>query len=741
MAARNELLLKESAEVLHKYSVGQFRLALEDVGCAPFNRNGTGVNGRHAHSVVNQIVREQGLVQFMYRRGLVLEHDPVNPLAVATFTNAYVARQSDLLASVAIKPLYGSFAKTHLWHGLYTLKVGGKKFDGTDELMEVPRHHADDELKDTLQRGLVYEVLRFEAWQKHPHAVEALMAADNFDASQALADTEISLLLSYQKASHGIVVPDGVTHYAAVAGVVDRMMGTRWTEQEKASIYNFSKVVGAEQVDCLSVCHQQWVDPKTMRVDPSSLGLLAKLEPHLVWTRAAVVVANMLAVPEKQERRGTTFVGVTVSNADIKGWLLMTRGSFDSYEQFIREVLAKYDVDGLSGVSQNELVKAHSGFLARVGQALVKVRDHTGRGQLLQKAELRLREFVKKSAKQLPRPLLPDVAAEELKAANEATKKQTQLQTASHAHSSAKSTVPDLMPAISFDDSGAIVQDCPFRSRAKGIVLGGWVTIVGSTILGQVTAIEDDKLIVTAQNNTTHTCTPEELDLARPGKRPKLAEEAAPDQGAEQTPDEEDLRSEGIPWIHSSATTNEIALLDSVRAGLHKAYNLTCPPPTTIRIGANARDGVTVDEAVPAGALCLLPFTRDLSTACPEKRPPSTKFLEAQLQIGTTDWIPVFLTCETAPKVKGEPSEIVPFWRLQSQRVKQKDATLEYKFLDLLMPVSLSPVALNDDTLPKVAKKMTAKLSVRVRLPYLTNVCDLAVAAQMTVPGAPPAFE
>ena len=52
MAARNELLLKESAEVLHKYSVGQFRLALEDVGCAPFNRNGTGVNGRHAHSVV-----------------------------------------------------------------------------------------------------------------------------------------------------------------------------------------------------------------------------------------------------------------------------------------------------------------------------------------------------------------------------------------------------------------------------------------------------------------------------------------------------------------------------------------------------------------------------------------------------------------------------------------------------------------------------------------------------------------
>ena len=125
---------------------------------------------------------------------MCLEPDPDDPLANARHTNAYVQKQGELLAPVELKPLRGSIAKTHLWHGLHTLKRGGMKWHQTDEPM-MP-NNTDEELTLTLRDGMFYETLRFEAYRKHPKAVIALMQADNYDAAFAMAEDEIALTQS-----------------------------------------------------------------------------------------------------------------------------------------------------------------------------------------------------------------------------------------------------------------------------------------------------------------------------------------------------------------------------------------------------------------------------------------------------------------------------------------------------------------------------------------------------------------
>ena len=111
-------MLKRTEAILSKYTMGIQRLPLEDAGCHELNRGGEGVSGPHCHTLFREIRDNEGMVVWRYRRGICLAPNVKEPLAVANFTNAYVQKQPSLLAPVALKPLRGSIAKTHLWHSM-----------------------------------------------------------------------------------------------------------------------------------------------------------------------------------------------------------------------------------------------------------------------------------------------------------------------------------------------------------------------------------------------------------------------------------------------------------------------------------------------------------------------------------------------------------------------------------------------------------------------------------------------
>ena len=45
-----------------------------------------------------------------------------------------------------------------------------------------------------MEQGLFFEEISYEAYVKHPKAINFLMDGENADASKALAETELSLI-------------------------------------------------------------------------------------------------------------------------------------------------------------------------------------------------------------------------------------------------------------------------------------------------------------------------------------------------------------------------------------------------------------------------------------------------------------------------------------------------------------------------------------------------------------------
>jgi hypothetical protein len=741
--ATDALMLKKSAEVLKKYSLGMARIPLEDVGCAPFNRNGEGISGKHAHSLIRRIVKEQGLVQYRYRRGLALSIDPTDSLAVARFTNSYVAKQSDLLSPVAMKPLHGSFAKTHLWHGLWTLKMGGKVFDVTGEPMEVPADHDDDELMETLAHGLFYEVVRYQAYVDHPDAVEALMSSDNFDAAQALADTEITLLLKYHQVGHTVCAPNGMSHFDAVRAVVDKHMGSSWTDSERAAIYNFSKVIGGEQLDSIKTCHQQYIDPKLIRVDPSSLQHLSKLQPSLLWAKAAIVIANLLAPSEKLERRGNIHVGVVVSTGDIKALQTTSLSAVMPMEVFIKQVMSTYGQSNIAGVSLNDLIKAHTSFLARMGTALAHSREAEAADKAMASAESKLRLALGRS---MTKPL-PNIVSDLLRKESQA---KTDAASSSQAPSTSKGkvVVPDLTPALKFNEKGDVVHDIACEARKRGIVVGERVALKASSgsldagAVGVVRSVGDKVTVAfnlgcdTGKAKTARVVTEdldiEALDVAPAAKKLKT-EDGDPKATKTESTEEEDTRPAGVEWTPAGAATSAAVLLDVCRCGLYQAYVTTSLRSHAVRIPLKPKNSVSLESRVAkykAHSICIMPFSLELSATS------TPKAVVAKMKLSTdAEWTTVFLTPPPLPKLseKKPAEDVVLFWLLQQSKVAR--STLVYETVEFTVPLSCALA--NAKHKCGAAFSKSKRAVIHIKLPCLTNDADLPAMSALTVPTGP----
>ena len=215
-----------AADVLNKFTRGVRRIPLDELGVSPVNRR---INGPYVHQLGRRILSVEGFTRLRYRNGLCHEPSPDDPLAVARFTNA-AAQGSGLLSPVPVKALFGSFGKSHLLSFLQALKSGQVYWNETQDLM-LPVA-AQQELMEHLQHGMFYEVLAWEAVRDHGPALQALMAADNFDAGFALGQTELQLLRGMREAIVVCRPPVGLTVFDVCLQEVERTLGARWRQEE-----------------------------------------------------------------------------------------------------------------------------------------------------------------------------------------------------------------------------------------------------------------------------------------------------------------------------------------------------------------------------------------------------------------------------------------------------------------------------------------------------------------------------
>ena len=348
----NVPLLQEGSHVLKTYSKGVSRRPLEKMACSFLNRRGTGVYARHAHDVYRRIATKEGLAAWRYSRGLMLSPNPDKPFENADFTNAYVARQRGLLAPVTREHHPGAFSKTHLWHSHLTAKQGSFTYY-SDKSPMVPNYGCQ-ETAITMEHGLFFEELDYAAYVNHPKAINFLMDGENADASQALCETELSLIQCYFDSCRIVVASPGVELWKAIDE--DRSIGSTWDEGYKKVVCDFASVIGPSQMKVLVEAYQYYINPKVMRIGKDQLKAVSKLPSKYPWCKISIIVANIVTTTFKEDTLTSTYRGNAVSDASvnsIKTIRSLGETTWDLYEESIDTVMKHYVATEVRGLDSH----------------------------------------------------------------------------------------------------------------------------------------------------------------------------------------------------------------------------------------------------------------------------------------------------------------------------------------------------------------------------------------------------
>ena len=310
-----------------------------------------GVSGRHAHDVFRPITVE-GLCTWRYNRGLCLAPDPKNPFANADFTNQYVEKQRGLLAPVTREHHPGSFSKTHLWHSLLTAKQSS--FAYYDDGAPMVPNYSDPETARTLEEGLIYEELEYEAYEKHPNAIMFLMKGENADASMALGDTEMSLIRAYFETCKKVVIRPGLSLWQAADEAIG---GSReWTPEFKQAACDFANLLGEPQMKVLVECYQYYVNPKSLMIGAAQLRAAGRMPARYPWCKIAPVIANLLTTNVAKDKIGSCYRGNAVPDAslfNLKTISSLGQDVWEKVEHGMDDVVRLYSPENLRGVDSH----------------------------------------------------------------------------------------------------------------------------------------------------------------------------------------------------------------------------------------------------------------------------------------------------------------------------------------------------------------------------------------------------
>ena len=352
VAKGNLPLLQEGSYVLKTYSKGVTRVPLEKMACSPINRGGLGVHGKHCHDLYAPIANRDGLAVWRYNRGLMLSPNPDKPFENADFTNEYVSRQRELLAPVTREAHPGAFSKTHLWHAHLTAKQG--TFVYYDNKCPMVPNYSCPETAETMDKGLFFEEIQYEAYAKHPQAILFLMKGENDDAAVALAETEMALIRSYFDACKRVVLRPGVELWQCLDEAVGQ--GSRWNDDFKRCACDFASLLGTTQMKMLVEAYQYYVNPKTMKIGLSQLQLAARMPSKFPWCKLAPIVANMTTTNIITEKLSNACRGNAVPDSSLQALQTsksLGESTWELVEESIQKVIQHYATEKVRGIDSH----------------------------------------------------------------------------------------------------------------------------------------------------------------------------------------------------------------------------------------------------------------------------------------------------------------------------------------------------------------------------------------------------
>ena len=136
--------------------------------------------------------------------------------------------------------------------------------------------------------------------QRHLEVLEQLMRSENFDATIALAEDEITFLDDVHRlVIGGVDVAVGEREYDAVLRTILATPGLSFTPKDVEVRYNLAKVIGKVHLNFLSRYCTLWVDFKKITIPNKALQALTKLPPTCPWLKICLMCDNYMTVEPK----------------------------------------------------------------------------------------------------------------------------------------------------------------------------------------------------------------------------------------------------------------------------------------------------------------------------------------------------------------------------------------------------------------------------------------------------------
>ena len=167
-------------------------------------------------------------------------------------------------------------------------------------------------------------------------------------------------------------MPPGLTQWDVVLRHVMQMSGQRWREQDIGFFWEFAKSTLEGHWEVIQDVWTFAGCEAVLRVEAAWFGAIAKINPKLQWTRAAIVVAHCLS---DRETECSVVGGQSVAGAIGKGVAKKVRERDAKFNQesedWMQAVMAKYWTAWSRGsrpIANDVGVGAVAAFLDRAGR-------------------------------------------------------------------------------------------------------------------------------------------------------------------------------------------------------------------------------------------------------------------------------------------------------------------------------------------------------------------------------------
>ena len=445
-------------EFLKKFSSEPRLIPLENLAVGKLNRGGKPLNGAHVMSLMMRFHKGsagggEDFQAYRYKPARVYEPNPEDPHEAAVHTNQMAARDSRIrpVQDHGTKGLYSLFSKSHMWSALWgTVSRSVRSSSDPESSIFVPPVNQPDFLLAE-KHGLWCEVVSWQGVRDHPDVLSQLMKIENYDASSALAEDEMTLLGEIHQrlaAGGGIDVLKGEREYDAFLRHFTSLPGQVFSERDVECRYNLAKVLGTVHIEFLQNFGTVSVDFKLISVSSKCIQALTTLPPQCPWLKVCPLMDNYMTLDPKTVVGGKGIVdNWSASTVDEITAEFDESEELQSIEKTVCNLITKYRVENCPGASAELLHKTQCRLAFRTGAIL--------RGKKRGEWESQLAEVEHKLRQKLPKGIPQPVLSAKLVPAPKA------------AASSLKNVSGSLdqVPALSVDALGRVTQNIACRAR------------------------------------------------------------------------------------------------------------------------------------------------------------------------------------------------------------------------------------------------------------------------------------